>query len=81
MQLIQQKMDRGNKSILIMELEALSSSSPTKTKGKLAQETRLKESLENGKVGEILSSTKSKKDHTKTSTERVNVEVPLCPRR
>ena len=48
-QMIQQKMKRGNKSILKMELEVLPSFVPTKTKGKLAQGTHLMESLKNGK--------------------------------
>ena len=43
-------MDRGNKSILKIELEALPSWSPKKTMGKLAQRTCLRESLKNGEV-------------------------------
>ena len=56
---------------------------PTKTKGKLAQGTCLKESLKNGREGEVLPSTKKPKNHTKTSTKRVSVviEVLLHPRR
>ena len=49
MQLIQQKMGRGSKSILKMKLEALPSWGPTKTKGKLVQGTRVRKSLENEK--------------------------------
>ena len=76
-------MDRGNKSILKMELEAFPSWGPAKNKGKLAQGTRLRESLENGKGGEVLPSTKKQKNQTKTSTHRISVaiEVLLNPRR
>ena len=83
MQLIQQRMDRGSKSILKMKLEALPSWGPTKTKGKLAQGTRLGESLENGKGGDVLPSTKKRKDQIKTSTRRISVatEVFLHPHR
>ena len=83
MQLIQQKIDRGSKCILEMKLEALSSWHPTKTKRKLVQRTRLRESLENGKGGEVLPSTKKRKDQTKTSTQRINVAIGvlLSPRR
>ena len=42
MQLIQQKMDTGSKSILKIKLEALPSWDPTKTKGKLAKGARLR---------------------------------------
>ena len=79
----QQKMDRGNKHLPKMELGALPSWGPTKTKGKLAQGTRLKESLENGKGGEVLPSTEKRKNHTKTSTQRISVaiEVLLHPHR
>ena len=44
-------MDKGNKFTLIIELEALPLQGPTKTKGKLVQETRLRESLKNGNKG------------------------------
>ena len=76
-------MDRGSESILKMKLEALPSWRPTKTKGKLAQGTRLRESLENGKGGVVLPSTKKQKNQTKTSTQRISVaiEVLLHPRR
>ena len=58
----------GNRkdSILIMELEPFASWN-AKTKGKLAQETRLRESLKN--VREVLPKTKKRKNHTKTSTQ------------
>ena len=65
-------MDRGNKSILKIELEALPSWGLTKTKGKLTQGTRLRESLKNGKGGEVLPSTKKqqkklyKSNHSKS---------------
>ena len=65
LQLIQQKMDRGSKSILKMKLDALPSCGPLKTKGKLAQGTCLGESLENGKGGEVLPSTKKAKRSNK----------------
>ena len=83
MQLIQQKIDRGSKCVLEMKLEALSSWHPTKTKRKLVQRTRLRESLKNGKRGEVLRSTKKRKDQTKTSTQRINVAIVvlLHPRR
>ena len=83
MQLIQQKIDRGSKCILEMKLEALSSWHPEKTKRKLVQRTRLNESVENGKGGEVLPSTKKRKDQTKTSTQRINVAIGvlLHPRR
>ena len=61
MQLIQQNIDKGNKSILKMEWEALSSSGPTKTNGKSVKGTSLKESLKNEKGREVLPSTKNKK--------------------
>ena len=83
MQLIQQKMGRGSKSILEMKKEALPPWGSTKAKGELAQGTRLGESLENEKGGEVLPSTKKGKDQTKTSTRRISVaiEVFLHPRR
>ena len=80
MQLIQQKIDRGSKCILETKLEALSSWHPTKTKRKLVQRTRLRESLENGKGGEVLPSTKKRKDRTKTSTQRINVAIGVLLR-
>ena len=55
-------MDRGCKAILKRKLEALSPWGLIKTKGKLAQGTRLRESLENGKKGR--SATKHKKAKT-----------------
>ena len=55
-------MDRGNKSILIMELEALPSWSPTKAKGKLAHKTHLRDSIKNGIGGEVLPNTKRAKN-------------------
>ena len=61
MQLIQQTIGRGNKSILKMELEAFPSWCPKKTKGMLAQGTRLWESLKNGKGEEVLANTKKQK--------------------
>ena len=70
MQLIQEKMDRGSKSILKMKLDALPSWGPTKTKGKLAQGTRPRESLENDEGREVLPSTKKRKDQTKTGTQK-----------
>ena len=75
MQLIQQKIEKGSKSLL--------SWGQTKTKGKLAQGTRTKEFLENEKGAEVVSSTKKRKNHIKTSTQRISVttEVLLCPRR
>ena len=77
-------MDRGNKSILIMELEAFPSWGLTKNKGKLAQGTCLTSSLKIGKGGEVQPNRKKQKQkvHTETSTQRVRVaiEVPLHPR-
>ena len=58
-----------------MKLEALPSWGPTKTKRKLAQGNRLRESLENEKAGEVLPSTKKRKNQTKTSTQRISVAV------
>ena len=74
----QQKMDRGSNSILKMKLEAFPSWDRTKTKGKLALRTAKSEKGE-----EVLPSTKERKNHTKTSTqrERVAIEVPFYPRR
>ena len=76
-------MGRGSKSILKISLEALLSWAPTKTKEKLAHGTLLGESLENGKRGEVLPSTKRRKDQTKTSTRRISIviKVLLRPRR
>ena len=58
-----------------MELEALPLCSPRKTKGKLTQEARLRESLKNGKGGEVLPNTKKRKNHTKINTQRVSVAI------
>ena len=76
-------MGRGSKSILKINLEALLSWAPTKTKGKLTHGALLGESLENGKGGEVLPSTKRRKDQTKTSARRISVaiKVLLHPRR
>ena len=43
---------------------------PAKTKGKLVQGTRLRESLENRKGGEVLPSTKKQKNQTNISTQK-----------
>ena len=59
------EMGKGNKSILKMELEALPSWDPAKTKGKLGLGTQLRESLKNGKGEEVLTNTKKQKNHTK----------------
>ena len=53
-----------------MKLDALPSWGPTKTKDKLAQGTRPRESLENDKGREVLPSTKKRKDQTKTGTQK-----------
>ena len=76
-------MGRGSKTILKINLEALLSWTPTKTKGKLAHGTLLGESLENGKGGEVLPGTKRRKDQTKTSAQRISItiKVLLHPRR
>ena len=85
-QLIQQKIDRGNKPILEMELEALPSWVPKNAKGKLALKTCLrkkrKRKKESGKGGGVLSNTKKWKNHRKTGTRRISVaiEVLLHPR-
>ena len=70
-------MDRGSMSILKMKLEALPSWGPTEIKGKLAQGTRLGESLENGKGGEVLPSTRKQNNQTKTSTRRITVAIEV----
>ena len=54
-------MDRGNKSILIIELEVFLLLGPTKSKGKLEQETHISKFLENENGGEFIRNTKSKK--------------------
>ena len=43
------------------------------------QGTRLGESLENGKGGEVLPTTKKRKDQTKTSTRRTSVTIEVLP--
>lgn len=75
-------MGRGNKFILIMELEAFPSCCPTKTKEKLTQGTFLRESLKKGNLAEVLLNTKKQKIHTKTISKRASVamKVPLHPR-
>ena len=70
-------MDKESKSILKIKLEVLPSWGPIKTKGKLAQGTRLGESLESGKGGEVLPSTKKQKDQTKISTRRISVSIDV----
>ena len=51
--------------------------------GEVGTEDRLRESLKIEKGGEVLPSTKERKNHTKTSTQRVSVaiEVLFHPRR
>ena len=62
---------------------SLMGSPSIKYQGEFGTGTRLGESLENGKRGEVLPSTKKQKDQTKTSTRRISVtiEVLLHPRR
>ena len=62
---------------------SLMGSPSIKYQGEVGTGTRLGESLENGKRGEVLPSTKKQKDQTKTSTRRISVaiEVLLHPRR
>ena len=63
MQLIQQKMDRGNKPILEMELEALPSWVPQKCQGEVGIENlpKTKKKTEKGKRKRGRSATKHKK--------------------
>ena len=54
-----------------------------KDQGEVGTGNRTKEFLENEKGAEVVSSTKKRKNHIKTSTQRISVttEVLLCPRR
>ena len=72
-------MDRGNKSILIIELEVFLLLGPTKSKGKLEQETHISKFLENENGGEFIRNTKKQKVHLKISNQRVNVAIEVLP--
>ena len=65
-------MDRGNKSIPIMEIEALPSWSSTKTKGKLAQKLT-KEILSKMEKGKCYQPQKEQKINTQASTQSVSI--------